>query len=338
MTAGVEAAEMALRLGLPNLASASFDHAAGAWSAIGNYREALPLWERRREVMHLVTDGLELGDFYAMGMWFRYELGEYEEAMAIGAEGLSRVGSLGANTRVHLLSWHVVASHRLGRWDEALAWFDELRNLLDERRDNPPYFATHAFGASALIHGSRGETVESDRLVSILGSLTTELSARLKPWLVRTLVRRGEVERAARLSRARAWRVHGGDLSEAESELVGALGDAARASELAGEMRRDAEVNGTKSLGPFADLLDGRMALARGEQDLAAAALLSASDGFAVLGCPWERALAEVDLARALRAAGRDDDAETVAETAFGTFEALGATADLATARRRLQA
>jgi class 3 adenylate cyclase/tetratricopeptide (TPR) repeat protein len=335
--AGTEAAEMALRLGLPNLASAALDNAAGAWSAIGIYRESLPLWERRRQVMDRVTDGLELGDFYAMGMWFHYELGDYEEATAIGAEGLSRVGSLGANTRVHLLSWYVAASHRLGRWDEALAWFDELRELLDERRDNPPYFATHAFGASALIHGSRGETVESDRLVGILGSLATELSARLKPWLTRLLVRRGELERAAGLSRAPAWRVHGGDLSEAESELVAALGDAPRAAELSAAMRRDAEVNGTKSLVPFADRLDGRTALAGGEHDLAAAGLRSAADGFARLGCPWERALAEVDLARALRAAGRGDEAGSAAASAFATFEALGATADLAEARRRLE-
>jgi class 3 adenylate cyclase/tetratricopeptide (TPR) repeat protein len=338
VAAGVEAAEMAMRLGLPNLASASFDHAAGAWSAIGRYRESLPLWERRRLVMDGVTDGLELGDFYAMGMWVRYELGDYEEAIAIWAEGLPRVGSLGGKTRVHMLSWHVVTLHRLGRWDEALTWFDELRDLLDERRDDPPYFATHAFGASALIRGSRGETVEADRLVGILGSLTTALSARLKPWLVRVLVRRGELDRAATLSRAPAWRVHGGDLLEAESELVAGLGDASRAAELAAEMRRLAEANGTKSLVPFADLLEGRMAMDRGDGEVSVAALTSAADGFAALGCPWERALAEVDLALALRAAGRADDAGSVAGSAFATFDALDAIADAAAARRRLEA
>ncbi|MGE5226548.1 MAG: ATP-binding protein [Planctomycetaceae bacterium] len=338
VTAGLEAAEMAVRLGLPNLASASFDAAAGAWSALGIYRRSLPVWERRREVMDRVTDGLELGDFYAMGMWIRYELGDYEEAIALGAEGLRRLGSLGPNTRVHVLSWAVVALHRTGRWDEALARFDELRDLLDERRDDPPYFATHAFGASALIHGSRGETVESDRLVRILASLTTQLSARLKPWLVRLMVRRGDLDRAAALPRSPAWRVHGGDLHEAESELVAALGDLGRAAALAEEMRREAETNGTRSLVPFADLLDGRMALARGEAAGAVTLLRSAVDGFADLGCPWERALAEVDLARALGAAGRSDEAGSVAGSAFATFDALGATADLATERRRLEA
>jgi hypothetical protein len=213
-----------------------------------------------------------------------------------------------------------------------------MRDLLDERRDRPPYFATHAFGAAAMIHGSRGERVESDRIAQILSSLVSVSSARLKPWLVRLLVRRGELDRALALPVPPAWRVHGGDLREAESELVAALGDQPRAAALAEEMRREADTNGTRSLVPFADLLDGRMALARGEVVGAVTLLQAAVDGFADLGCPWERALAEVDLARALGAADRADDAASVAETVFATFDALGATADLATERRRLEA
>ena len=50
--AGLQGAEMALRMGLPNRASAAYDQAIGPWIARGWYGRALPIWERRSTITH----------------------------------------------------------------------------------------------------------------------------------------------------------------------------------------------------------------------------------------------------------------------------------------------
>jgi hypothetical protein len=77
---GLEGAEIALRMHLPNRASAAYDQAIGPWIARGWYGRALPIWEQRATITREVTDPLELGDFYAMGAWTHYEIGRYARA------------------------------------------------------------------------------------------------------------------------------------------------------------------------------------------------------------------------------------------------------------------
>ena len=47
VTAGLEAADMAIRLGMPNLASGVLDNAAAAGAAAGDYSKVQPIWQRR---------------------------------------------------------------------------------------------------------------------------------------------------------------------------------------------------------------------------------------------------------------------------------------------------
>src|SRR5262249_34886080 len=47
---GLEAAEMAVRLGLPDIASAAFDAAGGGTVAAGRYDLALAIWRQRAEL------------------------------------------------------------------------------------------------------------------------------------------------------------------------------------------------------------------------------------------------------------------------------------------------
>ena len=85
--AGVEAAEVALRMGLPNLASGALDAANAAWASQGLYGRVLPVWERRSSIQPLVTDVAEAGDCYAMGAWTLFELGRYTEALVQAEPG-----------------------------------------------------------------------------------------------------------------------------------------------------------------------------------------------------------------------------------------------------------
>jgi hypothetical protein len=336
--AGIEASEMALRLGMPNLASGVLDNAASGWAAMGNYARTLTLWRRRGDVMPLVTDAFELGDFWAMGAWMYFEFGDYPAALDAIADGEVAVAGLaGDNIHIHLYAWKVATLHRVGRWDDALEWFSRVRDLLDERRERPPYFATHAYGAAAQIHTARGDLVQSDHLTQVLAPLLTGASGRLYAWLLRLHLMRGDLAAARAVQRPLVWRVHAGDAYESESELMHALGDRDRAIALVDEMRRHAGETGASSVVPFADRLAGRVALADGDHVRAAGHLAAAIDGFEELGIPWERALTMLDLGRAQLADRRTDEGRAAFQHARDTFEGLGAARDLAVADELLR-
>src|SRR6185436_19839418 len=91
--AGTEAADMAIRLGLPNLASGVLDNAASAWTAVGDYSKMFPLWERRGEIIPIVTDAFEIGDFWAMGGWMHFAVADYPGAMRCVDAGLDVISS-----------------------------------------------------------------------------------------------------------------------------------------------------------------------------------------------------------------------------------------------------
>jgi class 3 adenylate cyclase/tetratricopeptide (TPR) repeat protein len=329
----LEAAEMALRLDLPDLASAAFDAAAGPAGAAGRYDTALEVWLRRSTLVPRLTDVLEIGDCYAMGSWGLFELGRYPEARQVALEGLSKVAGLAASAEVHLLSWLVVTLMQLGEWDEALLRFERVRELLDERRDNPPYFATPAYAATAIIHDARGEQLECDRITDQLLAIASPGSGRLHPWLTRLLVERGEVERARAYFTRRppGWRGSIAQELAIRCELVAALGAWNEAPEASREAR-DQAAFGAAALPPVADLLDGRALLAAGTGS-AVEPLQRAVSGFVALHTPWEEARTRVDLARAQLAAGCADDAAAQLDTAETMFNGLLAAKDLTVLR-----
>ncbi len=329
--AGLEAADMAIRLGMFNLASGVLDNAGSAWAATGDYSRVPGLWERRREVIPNVTDAFEIGDFWAMGGWMCYALADYPEALRCLDAGLDAIASIGAsNLDVHLRAWKIATLHRIGGWDEAVGLYAHIRGTLDDRRDQPPYFATHAYGTAAQIYTSRGEAVASDQIVQILAPLMSKASARLYPWLLRLHVLRGELDAARALERPTAWRVHATEAYEAESELAWAVRDR-NGAELVDEMRRHASENGAPSTEAFAERLAGRMAAAEGDPAGAHASLTRAIDVFERLGAPWERALTLVDVGRSQAALGDVDAARASWTDARATFERLGAVLDLTT-------
>jgi class 3 adenylate cyclase len=334
--AGREAARIAMRIGKPNLASFALDNAQGAWSSVGNYREALSLWYERAAIMDDVTDVLEIGDFYGMGAWGYYETGRYPRAVEVSGEGLAAVGGRGPNVEIHLRAWRCVTFGRLGSWDDALEEFRLIREMLDDRRDEPPYFASHAFGTAALIHDARDDVVESDRLSGLLSTLERTTSGRLYPFLLRYVVRKGDLVRARSLERPINWAVHKGDALEAESELVSATEAWDGVDARVEGMRAHAEKTDAQIVFAFADRLEARAAFAAGDTTRAERSFASAAERFAKLDAPWERALTEVDLARVLAGVGRHEEARSIIAPAVETFEGLRAAKDLAVARRVL--
>lgn len=327
-TQGLEAAEMALRLGLPTLASAAFDSASSADASAGRYDVALETWRRRAELFWVVDEPFERGDICGMGMWVFHELGRYAEALAVGDEYLPQVLGFGANAEVHPRTWYVAALERLGRWDEALGHFDRVLELLDERRDRPPYFATYAYAAAALIHEARGEQEESDRLTAILSAIGPSY-ARVYPAMTLLLLRRGEADRAKEnfAMRPRAWRIHSAEVFEARCELVAATEDWELAPDASQEARAYAHY-GARQLVAFADRLEGRAAL-RTDPVAARDLLQRAATTLSELGIIVDAARTRIDLAISLFSLQAHDEATALLDAASAIFEPLRAAKDL---------
>jgi class 3 adenylate cyclase/tetratricopeptide (TPR) repeat protein len=331
--AGQEAADVAMRLGLPNLASGALDAMNAAWSSRGLYGRVLPIWEQRRALADVVTDVAELGDMHAMGAWTLYELGRYGDALAEADVGIATIAGKEPGMELHARSWRVATLQRLGRWDEALDEYGRIEALLGDRRDDPPYFVMQGAATAALVLELRRDRARSDRLVALMLASFTGQSGRLYAYLLRTLVVRGDLDRASALAPPESWQVHANDAYESRAELVAALGDWDEAAAHVTTMREHADHAGTVALVPFADRLEGRLRLAWDDPTAAATLLERSAERFAALPAPWERALSLVDLARALDALARVDEARTALDDAIATFTELRSVRDLERAR-----
>jgi tetratricopeptide (TPR) repeat protein len=332
---GLEAAAMAGRLSRYDLASAALDQAQGTVAAVGMYGRAIELVAERAKLVPFLQDTFEIGDFYAMGAWSHYEVGRYREALRYSDEGSAFGEGHVANSEVHALSWRVATRYRLGQWDDAMADLQRLRARLDDRRDDPPYFASHAFAVGAAIAAIRGETASSDELTEIVGRAATADTPRAYAWYVRLLLERGTLDEALRTfeDRPATWRVHRPDVEEVRLELLAATADWTSTPEVLAEVRAYAAESQVAALPWFADRHEGLAALARGELDAGIGLLHSAADGFTGIEAVWERARTDLHLAGALAAAGRGGAAATRAEAAAEVFAALRAVKDLAVAR-----
>ncbi len=324
---GLEAAEMALRLGLYDLASGAFDASGGYGISRGLYERVREIEQRRLAILPKVGDLLEIGDALSMLAWSEHELGRYREGLARADEGVALIEGRAASAEIHAASWQVVLRYRLGDWDGAIARFERVRDLLDERRDDPPYFATHAFASVGIIAERRGDAVESDQMAGLLLPLKTGFSARLLPWLVVLLIERGDLPTANELLEdlPPAWRVHTTSVLEGRCEFVAATGAWDQAPSLVEEARAYSAASGSLPPALYAEHLEGRAALAARDPDRAADSLASAAGGFDRLGTPYEAACTSVELARALIESGRTAEAHVALDRADGIFESLRA-------------
>ena len=326
--AGFDAADAAIRLGLPNLASAVLDQANGGWLSSGLYGRAAVAYERRRQIMPEVTDVTEIGDFYAMGAWLAFELGRYEEAVALADEGTDLIGGRGPNVEIHGRSWKVIACERLGRWEEAIEELAMVRHLLDDRGDAPPYFSSAAYAVVGAIHARRLQQVESDQLAEIVGRMSARQGVRLYPPAIGLSLARGEIDDARDRARPNGWRTLTAEVYEAEAEVLAASEAWDEVPAVLETMRHFATLTPSPALEAAADRLEGQAALAAGDVESGLTLLAAASAAYHALGCVWERAVTDLAMAEAGAA-----DTHARAASAAETFEALQTPTHLARAR-----
>jgi len=324
---------MAMRLGRPDLASASLDGASASMWPRGMYGPSLALIRQRLQLADVLEDPWELGDMYAVTAWALALIGEYPEALQRAAQGEAVAIGEAEGMALHNLSWRAFVEFSLGNWtvvvDEILP---RVQALLGDRGMDPPYFTAHVFGSAALIHEARGDP-RAVELVALLRRNTEGLEEGEWPrlsliWLAWILTRQGSRDDALRLLER---------LRSSHTELTRPLEDQVVAVVLAEHGRWDevpeflarsrefAHRAGLRALPFHLDRLDGRAALARGDNDEAVPMLERAREGFAGLGAAWERAVTELDLAQALAASGRLDHARTMLADAAPDLRRTGA-------------
>ncbi len=332
---GLEAAETALRLGLPDLASAALDAASGTAMALGAYARTLDIESRRVELLDRLRDPLEIGDTFAMMSWVLVSLGRYEEAEGFADRGLALDRS--PNTAVHLFSWLVDTRFRLGAWDAALSAFDAFMELLDDQRDDPPNFVVHAYVAIATIQQLRGARAEADRLAAIvsrLGGLRVFGGGNaLRSWTseMAMLAARGDLDEVrARLDeRVPGWMVHAVAFFEGAAAWAAEARAWDRVADLVAEMRSFATRTGCRPIAWEADLLEGRWRAATGENEAAVAAFARARAGYEEGRAMRMVAVCDLEAATAHGVDRLDPEERRRFDTAVATFERLRSVADL---------
>ncbi len=340
LRAAEEAADMADRLGRPDLESAALDGVAASWIPQGRYDLARQATLRRVSLVPELTDYREVGDIHAMCGWTNFHIGNYREAADYADAGIAMASEEVPSVALHCLMWRSLARFHLGEWDGHLADLDAGRDILGARADQPPHFASPMYAAAALTHELRGEVAAADALLDMLARLDERADAvdrdatplaRWASWVARLLANRGRFDEAHALLDATKWR-RGTRLSlllHADCMITAdeAKWDAATA--LVAEARAEASRCGLEALAAASDHLEGSMLSATGDLDEAMTTLRRAVDHFGRCEARWEQAQARVALAGALERAGEADQAAAELSAADTEFERLGARATI---------
>jgi class 3 adenylate cyclase/tetratricopeptide (TPR) repeat protein len=316
LRAADEAADMANRLGRPDLESAALDGVSATWIPRGRYDRAREATLRRVGLVDDLVDSREVGDIHAMCGWTHFHIGRYREAADFADAGFELTVNEVPSVALHCLVWRTLARFHLGDWDRLQADADLGRELLGPRANEPPHFVSPMFAAEALTHELQGNRVAADALLEMLASLDeradaidrdTAPLARWASWVARILAHRRRFDEAHALLAATRWRrgTRQGLLLHAQCMVTADEGDWDAAPTLVAESRVEARRGGLEALFCAADHLEGSWLSATGNDAEGVAALHRAVDGFGRCEARWEQALAHAALGRALAKAGK---------------------------------
>jgi hypothetical protein len=238
------------------------------------------------------------------------------------------------------LDFRCMARCRLGDWDRFFGDVDLFDELLEDRRERPPGFASDHIAAAAFVHEVRGETAEAERTLRVLDWLEgveERPSQALALWRALLLSRRGEFAAARELlAREEGFQWGLGYRLEALCDVVAEQEAWDEAAATVEQARRHAAEAGLLALPSFADRLEGAAAVAAGQLERGVELLGSAEDGFAELGATWEAARTSVRLAAAVALLGDREGAESRARSALEVLEPLRSLREADEARRLL--
>jgi class 3 adenylate cyclase len=333
--AGLAAADMAMRLDRPDLASAALDCSVAASGNRADFGRMKQINLRRLALVDRIDDPFELGDIYSMNAWCDSYIGNLVTARNLSEAGVGAAGD--SPTLVGCLSWLTFVEFRLGNWDRAVGELQPtIERALGDRAETPPHFTIPAFGATAFVLSARAAP-NAEHYVDILRAsigITQGYSAGMVDgWLALILAHRGSLDEARGVldaiqpSLRRA--VSRPFIDAAEAFVLGVAGAWDEAAAFVETTRAYAAGAGLVALPAHLDRLDGLRATATGDLEAATRLLSRAGATFASIGARYEAALAHLDLARARIAAGDEEAARTRCETATEVFTELRSIGEL---------
>jgi len=213
-----------------------------------------------------------------------------------------------------------------GSWTEAEAI---LAAAIDDLSRSRPAYAGAPTAALAELKRRQGLEAEAEALLERAGSSRREQLCR-----ARIALARGESEHGVELcirvlrqipERPALARVPALELLVHAGIACGRLDEA---QEALAELRELEKLVGTAPLRAGTDVAEGALAVATGEPEHARSLLEDAVDRFCECGAPYETALARIELAKALAALERPDDAAREASAARDALLELGARVD----------
>jgi tetratricopeptide (TPR) repeat protein len=273
--------------------------------------------------------------------WAAFQVGHYREATRLADEGVRRTIPGAQLMALYCLDFRAVARCRLGQWDAFWQDVALLGELLGERRDRPPGFASDHVAAAAFVHEVQGDQASAERMVRILSWLEgAEVRASPGWWVWKALLlsRRSE-HAAARDLLARPEEGFGWGRGYRLEALCDVLAEQRSWSDAPGtleEARRHSAEAGLLALPFYADRLEGLMMAARVELEPAVVLLERALEGFSGLGARWESARTALSLADALLQTGRSDEAVAHLERWIPVLEELRSLKEIAKGRELL--
>jgi class 3 adenylate cyclase len=337
--AGERAADIAIRLDRPALASSALDAVAFMHSTSGRWGMAESVLRRRLQLTDSLEDPWERGEAHASAAHAALNIGRYKEALRHADEGFRAAGDSAPMLALHCIDWRAWARFCLGDWEGVLEDVDLARQLLGDRRDTPPALAgTHA-AVGAYVYEATGHKEEADQLLNVVAWLQEAEEWPLPAWaafVASLLVRRGALMEARDVLDAlpAVSRVYGlGLVLEAQCAIIEAGEEWAESAALVSLCRRQADEAGLVALPLHADRLEGEAALARGRTTRAVRALVRAVEGFTELGARWDAARTALVLAKAEAGAGDRKAARRRLALALPMLERIGAQAETETGR-----
>jgi class 3 adenylate cyclase len=337
---GRRAAEMAMGIGRPDLASAALDAMGSAGITLGLYGPNLDIIERRIELAEILDDPWEVGDIFAMGAWFATNLGDFDRAAELAAEGIRRLGEVDAAVGIHIhnLCWLALARFSKGDWAAVVEdVLPEVLRLLGDRREQAPYFTAPLLGPAAFVKSARRDD-DAGWLVDLIGHMGRDGHNRqiaLSAWWAWIQVRRGDRDDALEEFR-RIDRLPSSHARPLMLQIWGeAMADADRfdgAGVLLETGRALARAGGLGALAAHLDALDGRVALASGDRAGAVEALRRARTDLDARGARWDVARIDLSLAEA-SLEDHPDDGRVLLDDATREFARVGSVLELDRAR-----
>jgi LuxR family transcriptional regulator, maltose regulon positive regulatory protein len=222
-----------------------------------------------------------------------------------------------------------------GRWDDAE---ELLVTSVDDFARSRPAWVGGPLVALAELRRRQGRGEDASALLEDAGASEAAQVCRARLALDAGDAR-AALEHAERSLRQVSGkrRVDTWDALEIVARARIALGELEEAGRAVDELRAIERLVATAPLGAGTDLVEGILAVARGELEEGRTLLEDAVDGFGRSGMPFEAAHARIELAVCLLAAGRSADAQREARAAHAQLVELGATAEAARASRMLE-